>query len=170
MAPAVAAKPAGKSTESRRDGKAPAGTGYVRIISPDSGQTFANFDILHQRLLWSKTRQELRAQIRFSNLKYTDRLVRREDDLLDFRLPGARLDPATGIITAPSSTGSRVVIGRYVNQVLGTSILFAPYAFVTIYHSHGRINVALTANPRTGPVDLHWQVRGREMSWRKLFD
>ncbi|HSI83268.1 MAG: hypothetical protein ACAI35_04180 [Candidatus Methylacidiphilales bacterium] len=171
---ANAADPATPKKKARGSASAHAsertGNGIVRIISPDTEQTFAQFEIVSQRLYWSRHSQQLTADITFSNLLYSSRNLRREDELYNFRLPGAVLDPATGLITARASNGNRVVIARYVKQVLGGSIRFAPYAYVTIFNNHGRVSVELVANSGGAPVDLHWQVRGRELRFRNLLD
>ena len=115
----------------------------ISITSPDQGSTYVFASIKDHQLIWDKRRRELVAHVVFQEYDKTDGPA--SDDEHDFRLPGVRFDPATGIFSATSAKGKVIPVARLKKSFLFSSIETLPNAVVRVVRLGGNVSVVLEA-------------------------
>jgi len=114
----------------------------VSIPSPFSGKTFAYGVMKAHHLVWVD--QMLIARLTYSNSLHEN--TNREEEDLDFPLPGVTLDRASGVFYAPSTTGELIPVAHFKKVLFNQSVQLLPNAVVrTVHNSEGEINVILEA-------------------------
>ncbi len=125
------------------------GADEMRIMSPDSGQTFSFSSVNWKQLRWAAGSQSLIASITFSNYEYVSRVEPREDDRFDFPLPGVTFDRATGVFSAHDHSRS-IPVAILRREWFFSTIVLLPGAQIVIHKQSGKVRVELVAS--TEPI------------------
>lgn len=130
----------------------------VRIVSPESAQTYSYSDITWHSLHWDAGRRTLFADITFSTYNYVTRAEPLHEESYQFAFPGVKFDSGTNTFFAVSPHGHHVAVARFSNDLIGESIKPLPGTVIRVFKSSGKVNVLLTATdiPPRNKWQLHW--------------
>lgn len=145
------------------------GRGVVRVISPDTAETWAvNGVTTHYKLFWDGRRHELLALLTFANSPRVTRWEQRQEEQRTFRLPGVELEP-DGRTLSIRDSGGRIAVGALTHGFFGEAVRPAAGTLVRVaIDRRGTVRVSLHASDRPVPRppdepdsdDLHWHIDG----------
>ena len=130
----------------------------VRIVSPDTAQTYSYSNITWRYFRWNAGRQQFTARITFSNYNYVTHDERLDEESYNFEFPGVRFDPATHTFFARGHDGRRVAVAELSKDLIGQSIKPLPGTVIHVFKQSGKVLVVLTGSTISyGNSDrLHW--------------
>ncbi|HSI86257.1 MAG: hypothetical protein ACAI35_03970 [Candidatus Methylacidiphilales bacterium] len=114
-------------------------TPIAQIKSPDTGSTYAYGDAKKRALYWSEKKQELSAQITFSDAKYATQV---SEETLEFRLPGVRYDKdKKEFYVVMAKDNQRVLFAVRKKAFMGTSIVPVRNAVIRVIKTGSSVNI-----------------------------
>jgi hypothetical protein len=133
--------------------------GVVKIISPDTAQTYSYSDVTWKSLRWDAGRRRLTANITFSTYNYVNHFEPLAEESYVFAFPGVKYDRAAGTFFATNARGEHIPVAKYGWDGIGHAIQPLPGTVIYIVKQSGKVVVALTATDSPGrpdPFQLHW--------------
>lgn len=132
--------------------------GVVKIISPDSAQTYSYSRAVNRWLYWDAEHHRLFARITFSTVDYVTKYEPLQEETYKFTFPGVKFDRSTNTFYAKTSGGKRVPVAVLSKDLIGQSIKPLPGTVIYIFKRSGHVVVALTGStiPPGNSDRLHW--------------
>jgi hypothetical protein len=130
----------------------------VKIVSPDTEQTYTYSDMTWHSLRWDAARQELSARITFSNYNYVTHTEPLDEESYSFAFPGVKFDRASNTFFARTSNGKLVPVAVLSKDLIGQSIKPLPGTVIHVFKQSGKVTVTLTgsSSPLESGVRFHW--------------
>ena len=129
---------------------------HVKLLSPDTAQTYAVGWVVDHRFTWNAHTGQFGASLQFDDRSTTKWHA---EEAFQFVFPEVKFDASNQTFYALDRNDQRVPVAHVRTGWLGTSIVPVPGTSVLIANEHGKVRLVLRAdsNPaRCGGFDLCW--------------